>query len=250
MNDPGQISAYPSDLIDSYRILFPEKVNNNVRVTAGLDIESLKSAFRSRALETHPDRAAQLGINPENLQERFIEIEHAYNRVLEYLKHRAEQQLRPCEPRKAKKTETAEKSEEESPSGSGLPAIVFLTGQYLLYTGRIQLNDLLDAIRWQREMRPLFGNIAVEMYHMSERDINCVLSSRGYSERFGECALRLGLINSFQFRTILERQRGMQKPIGEYFVKNGIMTRNELHAILREHQIHNRRAASLRKESS
>ena len=242
MNNPGEGFFFRHDLIYSYKILFPENSGSDIRTDAGFDIDSLKTAFRNRAFETHPDRAVQLGMNPVFLRERFIEIKQAYNRVLNYLNSRAEH----CSATASFKSR-ASKHTESTFRSYGLPSIVFLTGQYLLYTGWIRMGDLLEAVRWQRQMRPLFGTIARQFYYMNENDIRTVISSKVLSERFGECALRLGIINSFQFRKILDRQKAIQKPIGEYFVTKGLMSRDQLLKILEEHRIHNERVSALKK---
>jgi len=120
-----------------------------------------------------------------------------------------------------------------------LPKDELLIGQYLFYSNMISLNSLIEAVHWQRNQRPSFGKIALEWNIITQDDIISILRNMRPREKFGHCAFRMGLINSFQYRAILARQQNAQKPIGEYFVKRGLISREELGVMLNQVKIHN-----------
>ena len=113
-------------------------------------------------------------------------------------------------------------------------------GQYLYYSGIISWRTLIDAITWQRMQRPRIGQIAMGWGLLTSHDVKTILSERTLNERFGECALRIGYITSFQHIALIGRQRKLQRPIGEYFVMSGHLSGGQLLHLLNRHRMHNR----------
>jgi hypothetical protein len=114
-----------------------------------------------------------------------------------------------------------------------------MIGQFLYYSGLISWRTLIDAICWQRHQRPLFGQLAVVWGLISSQDILSILTVRTFNEKFGECALRVGYISSFEQFALVGKQRQLQRPFGEYFVESGILSSEDLMSLAQKQQLHN-----------
>jgi hypothetical protein len=114
---------------------------------AGVAPDELKNAFRRRALELHPDRAAALGRDPGDLAEAFRALCAAYD----LLHGQAEVQGGAPDPRRPARARQA-----------GLPPRPLRFAEYLYYSGRISWADLAEAIAWQRHQGRRIGQWFVE----------------------------------------------------------------------------------------
>jgi hypothetical protein len=108
-------------------------------------------------------------------------------------------------------------------------------GRFLRAKGRITLEQLIDALTWQRQQRPRVGHIAVDKKLITLQDLSDVLQKRTAGEPFLETAVRLGLLTPAQARWVLNQQTVRHRRIGEYFVEQGILSRLELARLLSEH---------------
>ncbi len=268
-------SRKDKQILKAYRLLFSHENNINIDSIKSLNIKIIKSAYRMKALETHPDRAKLLGINENVLTIKFNEISKAYKDLYEFIcchrgsatgsmKSRHQQKYTASPDKDKDRTgqkytysgkkqkdfysgeKTQDSRERKGPEKTGEPKgkntrwIIknhkLLFGQYLFFSGLITFSTLLDAIFWQRKQRDLFGKIASNWGILNSDDILTILRGRKPLEKFGDCALRLGFINQLQHRAILFKQSKMQKQLGEYFVKNGIISRRDLQSILLEYK--------------
>ncbi len=224
------------NLLADYIVLFSPKSRGSLDDINGLNPDNIKDAFRSRALESHPDRAEQLGIDKGELTEKFKEITRSYTRLLSFVEkcksdkpsHSAGNTTwRPTSPNPREQPDSETDENEE-----------MLFGQFLYYKGRINFKTLLDAVYWQRKGRAMYGTIAYKWKLMSKPQIVNIMKQRDKREKFGECAIRLGYLSETQNKAILYRQRQLQRPIGEYFVLNSILSLEELNEALERHKIH------------
>ncbi len=268
-------SRKDKQILKAYRLLFSHENNINIDSIKSLNIKLIKSAYRTKALETHPDRAKLLGINEHVLAMKFNEISRAYKDLYEFIccdrgpstgfmKNRPRQRYTASQNNNSDRTgqkytysgkkdkgfysekKTQGSREKNGPENTGEPKgkntrwIIknhkLLFGQYLFFSGLITFSTLLDAIFWQRKQRDLYGKIALNWGIINPDDILTILRGRKPLEKFGDCALRLGFINQLQHRAILFKQSKMQKKLGEYFVKNGIISRGDLQRFLLEYK--------------
>jgi len=219
-------SLSEKDLLDAYSMIFTDNKILSVDHLRTLDTGTLKNAYRERVFETHPDRAQQLGIEVALLEKEFKEITMSFEKLYYYVKNKHNL--------KVKKVQKVKPQKDNSFGKSNL-----MFGQYLYYSGIITFKSLLDAVYWQRNQRPPFGELANKWSLFTEEDTLYILKMRKPRERFGDCALRLGLISSFQHKAILIKQKNMQKPIGKYFTENDIFSEDELKAYLDRHELYN-----------
>jgi len=249
------------EIFEACKILFGPSVQVTPDFLRYLQPAGLKTAFRKRALETHPDRAQALGIFEKELHARFQRVRHAYEILEAFLKTNAklhDRQNRPHQyssrhrPSASSYQRTASQAGSRRRQGSArrhgsdhfyrgsLPRRCLMFGQYLYYSGIISWRTLIDAITWQRMQRPRIGQIAMGWGLLTSRDVRTILSERTLNERFGECALRIGYITSFQHIALIGRQRKLQRPIGEYFILSGHLSGGQLLHLLNRHRLHNR----------
>jgi hypothetical protein len=122
--------------------------------------------------------------------------------------------------------------------------------EYLYYSGRVRWTELVEAIAWQRTQRPPLGRIAVDFGFLRPDDVGVILERRREAAAnavpFGEWAVRLGYLTSFQLLAALGQQLRLQRPIGQFFVDRGVLERDEIDAIRRRILRHNARFAGPR----
>ena len=90
---------------------------------------------------------------------------------------------------------------------------------------------MIGALVWQRRQRPPIGRIAVDWGFLTEREVSQLLRERlaeHSHELFGEYAFRRARLSAFQLAALLGRQRLLQRPIGEYFVEEGLLNEREI----------------------
>jgi len=101
----------------------------------------------------------------------------------------------------------------------------------------------VEAIAWQRRQRPQLGRIAVDWGFLEADDVSRIMEERraraDLSVPFGEYAVRMGYLTSFQLLALLGRQLRMQRRIGEFFVEQGLIQEREIDEIRRRILRHN-----------
>jgi hypothetical protein len=193
----------------------------------------LRTAFRRRAHELHPDKALAVGLPARVLTQRFHELKRAYDFLESVIEANAVVRL-DAAPRPA-------------PAGirhrGSIPQRRLRFAQFLYYAGVVDWNQLVAAMRWQRRARPRIGEIARQMSILSSEDVRDILCRQLPDERFGEAALRLKRLDLLRLFAVLSRQRRFDRPIGRFFVEHGILTPRDLAEQLEHHWLHNLRCA-------
>lgn len=235
------------DLLNACRTLFGPAVQLSIDFLRDLEPSELKSAYRKRVFETHPDRANLVGKSEAEMNRHFNKVILAYEILSPVI--RGERKIilgdKADVQRKNRETTVRRKTENRFRDHfykGYLPKRELLTGQFLYYSGIISWKTLIRAIIWQRRQRPSIGQIAREWGFLSSYDIQRILINRNYKEKFGEYALRKGYITPFQLMALLGRQRRFQYPIGEYFIERDILSSGEMDEMIERMQDHNMRA--------
>jgi hypothetical protein len=204
--------------------------------------DELREAFRRRALETHPDRAATLGRSPASLSEDFQRLLHAF----QLLSRTAPEAARPAASPRA--PERGPRRPQDHLNQGAMPRRPMQFAEYLYYSGRVRWSELVEAIAWQRGQRPPIGRIAVELRFLAHDDVGVILERRRLAGAngtpFGEWAIRLGYLTPFQVLAILGQQLRSQRPIGQYFVERGILGPDEVEEVRHRIVRHNVRFAA------
>jgi hypothetical protein len=201
----------------------------------------VREAWRRRALETHPDRAAALGRDERELAREFQALAEAYRTLCP-----SGDPPQPVPPARASPPQARPPSRPpvDHLHRGGLPRRPLLFAEYLYYSGRVSWRNLVEAVAWQRRQRPSIGRIAVEWGHLDDGQVREVLQARRSGDGakpFGECARDMGLLTGAQLLALLGRQRRLQRRIGEFFVEAGLLGRGEVPALEAELTAHNAR---------
>jgi hypothetical protein len=248
-----------SKVFAAYRVLFAGVARVNISMLQAVELPEIKRAYRRRALDTHPDRFAACDENYRKVcTDRFIEASDAYETLNTYLALRdrgfefEQVDAGGCEPFRDKRPSESQSSQSGSDFGDrnedpfpfafwerDMPRRYLRLGEFLYYSGVISWMRLIKALVWQKTQRPRIGEIAQRWRWLTESQIIWVLKDRRPGERLGEILLRRRMISPFQLNVLIWQQRKIQKPIGVYFVHQGLLTQKEiLHYLQRQH-IHN-----------
>jgi DnaJ domain. len=271
-----------SELFQACETIFGPEVNVSFDFLEYLQPVSIKTAYRKRALETHPDRAKALGSLARDLNTEFIDVQQAYEKLLLFVEtnngstlstssfndfktqqapsyqsqekssytssyQNARQQHKGGQkknPHDQRYTNKRHKNHPDHFYTGSFPKGNLMIGQFLYYSGLISWQTLIEAICWQRRQRPKIGQIAISWRMISFHDVIRILTDRTLNEKFGECALRIGFISNFELLALVGRQRKLQRPLGEYFITSGILSSTDLMSIADKQRLQNLTAYS------
>ncbi len=211
---------------------------------------TIKTAFRKKAKETHPDLFASHDPSVQRRKaELFRVVNNAYDIMRRYCERRDRLHIhafrRASAPKSRRPPTAATRTFRVNERGWLYQGIVpehrLEIGRYLYYRGRIPYHTLLHALAWQMRQRPPLGAIAKSWGWLNDSQILAILGLRGMSSRFGQRALHLGLLSAYQARLLLSYQRTLQKKLGQYFVEHGHLTQAEMNDLVNELARHNAR---------
>ena len=256
-----RIQTISPELFHACATIFGQDVKVSPDFLKYLQPVGIKTAFRKKAFETHPDRALLMDSLARDLHAEFIDVRQAYETLLFFVKtkhavnpddesfHGGRTQKTSPSPRNPEKDGDKKSNHKQKPKRHSdhfhtghIPKANLMFGQFLYYSGLISWQTLIEAICWQRRQRPLIGQIAVSWGLISYPDVLKILNRRTFDEKFGECALRTGYISSFELLALVGKQKKLQRPFGEYFTKRGLLSHPEVSDMVRKQQIHNRTA--------
>lgn len=241
-----------SEVLQACRTLF----GSDVTICSGflfyLQPEGLKSAYRKKAKETHPDLFSNHAPHVQKTQaSRFREVVRAYEIVSRFFQQREGGVWRA-----ARRMHATRRSSEKRQTGRAKPHTRTHTststfsqrtvpfrplriGHYLYYKELITYRALIDALVWQRKQRPVIGDIAIRWGWLDTAAIERVIRTKNGLGLFGERAMDLGLLSAFQVRVLLNFQHSQQERLGAYFVKKNILSEETVDALVRELREHN-----------
>ena len=253
-----------SELFQACEKIFGPEVNLSFEFLEYLQPIGIKTAYRKRALETHPDRAKVLGSFDRDLNTEFIDVQQAYEKLLLFVETNNGCTVSPfINDFKVRQAPTYQSPESSSYASSykntrqhksgqkkghhdqrcankkskshydhfytgSIPKGTLMIGQFLYYSGLISWRTLIEAICWQRRQRPKIGQIAIGWGLISSEDVMQILTDRNLNEKFGECARRIGYISNFEQIALVGKQQQLQRPLGEYFVESGILSTTDI----------------------
>lgn len=233
-----------AEVFRACRTLFGPELQLNREFLSYLQPAGVRSAYRKKAKVVHPDRFAVSSITIKTKQQRlFQDLNQAHQTVQIYLKQR---RLTPStnfsqsRPAYSQPQNQRHEAPRQQPWGRVLPPRPLQFGLFLYYLGIIPFHTLISAITWQRQQRPVVGEIARRWGWLNDEHIRQIINHRGGLNKFGERAEQLGLLSSLQVGTLLYHQRTRQKQIGDFFVTQGFFdqtTLNQLLAQLAEHNL-------------
>lgn len=244
-----------TDLIDAFNILFgPDYVTGSTGFLANLRSSDLKAAYRKKVLETHPDRSRLLGKIEADMNETFSKVNLAYKKLSLAIRYNSPFSFAHYTGHHGEIEEFDDvffrvKCQENLPDHfyrGPIPRRQLLIGQFLYFSGLISLRMLFEALLWEKtqglDPPPLL--IALRRGFLSLHEIRRIqverILERSYQEDLVEYAWRKGYINAFQRMALAGKRQGMKRPFGEYFVRKGILSDQELSLVIEKLHFHNR----------
>ncbi|MFH2044492.1 MAG: J domain-containing protein [Pseudomonadota bacterium] len=240
------------DIVNAYNIIFGPAVNVSIDTIMDIRPIMLKTAYRKKAFETHPDRCLVIGKMRKEMNEQFIELNIAYETLQTAIKNsspvinKSSTVINKEFKKKNTNTNNSKNSADHFYKGF-LPKRKLLIGQFLYYSGIVSWKTLIDALALQKMQRPSVGQIALQWGILSKNDIHIILKQRAlerkHDKRFVEYACLKGYLTSFQRLALLGKQSSLQRPIGAFFVEKGVLMSADMEMMVNRLQAHNRKAA-------
>ncbi|MCW8859789.1 MAG: J domain-containing protein [Deltaproteobacteria bacterium] len=233
-----------AEVLSACRTLFGAELHLNKGFLTYLQASGVRSAYRKKAKVIHPDRFSVSSSTIKTKQLRlFQDLNQAHQTVQSYLKQKniftptAFTQSSPAYSQSSHRRQDPPRQQHWTRQ---LPSRPLQFGLFLYYLGIIPFHGLVNAVTWQRQQRPVMGEIARRWGWLNEENIRQIINHRGGQNKFGERAEQLGLLNSLQVGTLLFHQRTKQKQIGDYFVAQGFFNEARLQQLLAQLAEHNR----------
>lgn len=237
------------DVVNAYHKIFGPDSCVSTDILKYLQPATLKTAYRKKAFETHPDRSLIVGKTENDMSDCFVELNLAYEILQSALKgsrsnrYGCNDQVYEKFRNRAANTFNRNDSADFFYKG-GIPKRKLLIGQFLYYSGIVSWKRLIEAISWQKMQRPLIGQIAMKWGILNEYDIMTIIKQRtlerSFHKRFGEYARLKGYITSYELLALLGKQRMLHRPIGEFFVEKRILSAWNIDRMIERLNSHNR----------
>ena len=235
------LAAADANILNACRTLFGFDSDISSEFLFSLKPHIVRTAFRKKAKETHPDLFTVHDPQVQKEQtEQFRVVNEAYEIMRKYCERRDRARV-PAPRRAAASTPSFRMSEAGWRYRGTVPERRLEIGRFLYFRGSIPYHILIKALAWQMRQRPPVGTIAKQWGWLNDGTIRAILSLRGQPHLFGERALQLGFLSSHQARILLAYQRTLQKRLGRYFVEQGHLSHDEMERLAAELRRHNAR---------
>jgi hypothetical protein len=245
-----------ANIQNACKALFGPDTRVSAAFLLSLKPNTIKTAFRKKAKETHPDLFTAHDPSVQRRQaEMFRVVNDAYDIMRRYCERRDRARTiptirrarRPTPPSHPPQPGRTEQTHSFRVDDHGwlyqgvMPQRRLEIGRYLYYRGTIPYHVLLRALSWQMRQRPALGVIAKSWGWLNDDQIRIILGQRSVTSRFGQRALQLGMLSSYQARLLVAYQRTLQKKLGQYFIEHGHLTQKEMDQMVDDLNRHNAR---------
>lgn len=244
-----------TELLSACRILFGPDVEITRDFLWYLQPEGAKSAYRRRARESHPDAHPRAGAERIRLlEDEFVQVSNAYQQLSSFLVQRPATSCccntyyyrqekadgNAAKPETNRKRAATHASDQPFLYTGSVPQVELKIGRYLYFRGLVTFQSVMQALGWQREQRPSIGTLARAWGWLDDAAVHHILQSSQVTGRFGERAVKLGILSPWQCKELLCDQRLRQQRLGCYFMQRHGMTARILAQLEQERLLHNR----------
>lgn len=241
------------DLFDACRILFGSELNITRDFLEYLQTSGLKTAYRKRALETHPDRIAAMGISEQQHDtDLFRQVQTAYEELNSYIDARQKGVIikptsNPAErwqypsPTRSNSSHAGEGNHHRGNRGDGSNFRHKWQSKSPNWKTKAKPGPQKDRATWdignrfsgalpERELR--LGHFLYYSGIVSwQQIIQALVWQRTNRPRLGELGIRFGWLDNEDILTVL-RSRSTQTPFGKTAVNLGLLTRQQLQTLI------------------
>lgn len=123
-------------------------------------------------------------------------------------------------------------------SGS-LPPKKLRLSSYMYYKGLISRYHVLESIAWQKDRRPLIGQMAMQIGKLTADEFARVIVHVKNGECFGTVARKLKLLSGDVICALVKAQEKYDCRIGRYFSEKKMFSEREITQLDNEMQLHN-----------
>lgn len=233
------------ELFDACRVLFGTDLNITRDFLEYLQASGLKTAYRKRALETHPDRIAALGISvQQDNNDLFRQVQTAYEDLTSYLDARRKgviikpsatsqnrwQYANNGTTRNSNHTRSSSSRTQKQQTHRQRTHSKSYTKQPHPDTDRWNIDGRFSGIIPERELR--LGHYLYYSGLISWRQIiQALVWQRANRPRLGQLGLRFGWLDNTDILNVL-RSRKNPEPFGEAAVNLGLLTEQQLNTLI------------------
>lgn len=237
---------HETKVLSACHVLFGDGVRLDRDFLLYLQPSGAKAAYRRRAKEVHPDLHAAAPPELRNRRsELFRELVAAHELVCEFFRQREAGQGASPLPTGEGRSQHGSRSPRSTPTDASpfyrgqLPRAQLTIGRYCYYRGVIPYSALIEALTWQRQQRPVIGELARRRGWLNEEGMRQVFAARDSGSKFGEKAVALGILSAEQVRELLRCQRSRSQRLGQFFIERGYVSEKEMNRLTREMRLHN-----------
>jgi hypothetical protein len=269
------ISASHTELYRSCEILFGSELQVSGEFLDYLEVGGVKSAYRKRAMETHPDRQSSKDarVQQENTA-LFCTVREAYENLLVFLRDKELIRLPPDSCRTSASTGKGKSAPQHPPHNGkkqgprsarpikpiiivdasyrnagfssteryyrgSLPNRQLLFGHFLYYSGLATWRTITRVLTWQRAERPRIGELGQRFGIFDQEAVSTIMHYKKPFSPFGQTARMLGLLSEQQLRVLIFQQKRLQKKFGTILLEKNLLKDYELRQLLYQFECHN-----------
>ncbi|MBN1309538.1 MAG: hypothetical protein JXA18_16580 [Chitinispirillaceae bacterium] len=112
-------------------------------------------------------------------------------------------------------------------------------GTFLYYRGLISYYHVMESIAWQKERRPLIGQMAMQIGKLTPDKFARIIVQVKNGECFGRVARAQKLLSDHVIAALVKAQEKYDCRIGRYFIEKKLFSSDELQKLEREMRKHN-----------
>lgn len=120
-----------------------------------------------------------------------------------------------------------------------LPPRKLRLGTFLYYKGLISYYNVVESIAWQKDRRPLLGQMAMQIGHLTIENFARTIVFIKNGNCFGEMARKKNFLSDNVITAIVKAQGKYDCRIGKYFVEKRILSDNKIFKLNEEMVWHN-----------
>lgn len=253
-------------LLQSCSVLFGQELELSRAFLDYLQISGVKSAYRRKVKETHPDLVigGKADVYRKYLS-GFLSLQESYETLCSFLKTREDpvsscysataadpfdigingQEQRYSRRHTCKETsfhsDDAVDAEIDTAAWNHacIPSRRLMLGDFLYFAGLASWQDIISALVWQKASRPRMGELACRFGWLKNEDISAIFQARRPGQLFGESAVQCGFLGARQRDSLVFHQKIRQKKIGGYFIEKDLITEHELMRYIKIMKRHN-----------
>ncbi|MFH7319647.1 molecular chaperone DnaJ [Desulfurivibrio sp. D14AmB] len=236
------------DLYRACEVIFGSKLDLSSDFLQYLQLSGVKSAYRQRALETHPDRfLAQADADEQQRSGLlFHDVQRAYENLVNYLQAREQGLILPS-PRRAGNGSRRPHPKAYSPNGAGgrRTKTGFKAGEEQRGKKQQPKESAFGGCFWNLgelyqgplpNRRLLLGHFLYYSGITSWRTIvQALIWQRSNRPKIGEISRRFGLLDDAAIEMVLKSRQGLQ-PFGQSALKLGLLDESQLRLLIQVQQ--------------